>query len=219
MYNLSCPTCLGAAADYESSMEVLGELQCAIQAAGFNPGPLDGLWGKKTSAALNKFAKTIGAADGLDDATFEALGLDPAEVAAAITYQKGNKGERPVGFVPESAMMCGVPKVGAAGFFVRNWKWMLGLGVASAAAIGIGIYVAKKRGASPSMGTIYTYNNPYLKATYGRAGRGRRGLGYTYSNPWLKQAGYAGRARGRRGLGYTYNNVWLKQAGYAGRRR
>lgn len=224
MYNIQTP--LGAFAEdvevysdfaaaidsYEASMEVVGELQCTLQQRGFDPGPLDGLWGTKTQKALTAFAKSVGQTKGLTAATLADLGLDLAEVEAARSYQATNKAQRPEGYVPNSVLACGglldIPGAAAAGGFVkRNWKWLAAAGVLTVAAVGIGAYVAmrKKDEEEAAFGLItpetnpgYLYQNQYLQQIYGLKGyrgRGRRSMGmiaaeppiYTYQNPWLQQ--------------------------------
>ena len=195
---------------YEASMEVIGELQCTLQQRGFDPGPLDGLWGTKTQKGLVAFAKSVGQTKGLTAPTMAELGLDLAEVETAKAYQAAHKGERPVGHIPNSVLNCGalfaVPGAAAAGgFFRRNWKWLLAAGVLVGASVGVAAYIAmrKRDEEEPAFGLItpeanpgFLYQNQYLQQIYGLKGaRGRRGMGmiaaeptlFTYQNPWLQQ--------------------------------
>jgi hypothetical protein len=205
---------------YEASMEAIAQLQCALSQRGIDPGPLDGLWGKKTQGALTKLAKEIGQ-KAMSAPVMAELGVDLAEIEAAKQYQADHKQERPAAYIPSAATQCGagifeVPGTAAAaagGFLKRNWKWLVAAGVLTAGAIGVGAYVAmrgKDEGDEfgaiiPSNNPGFLYNNQYLQQTYGLRGRGR-GLGRMR------------RRRGRRGMGlvttdsiYTYQNPWLQQ--------
>jgi peptidoglycan hydrolase-like protein with peptidoglycan-binding domain len=52
------------------------EIQKSLEAKGYNPGPLDGIYGRLTTAAVNKFQADKGLARGqLTVETVEALGL------------------------------------------------------------------------------------------------------------------------------------------------
>jgi peptidoglycan hydrolase-like protein with peptidoglycan-binding domain len=55
------------------------EIQRALKERGYNPGPIDGQWGSKTSAALKRFERDHNLrADGkLDSLALIALGLGP----------------------------------------------------------------------------------------------------------------------------------------------
>jgi len=55
------------------------EIQTALKELGYDPGPIDGQWGPKTSAALRRFERDNDLrADGqLDSLTLIALGLGP----------------------------------------------------------------------------------------------------------------------------------------------
>ena len=55
------------------------EIQTALAQQGYNPGPIDGDWGSKSSAALKRFEKANGLrADGkLDSLALIILGLGP----------------------------------------------------------------------------------------------------------------------------------------------
>jgi hypothetical protein len=57
------------------------KVQKTLQEMGYNPGPLDGLWGKKTKNALIKFQNDHGLSmtGKLDSTTKEKLGLIPLE--------------------------------------------------------------------------------------------------------------------------------------------
>jgi hypothetical protein len=62
------------AAKYDATVE---QVQKKLQELGYDPGPADGLWGKKTEAAVKKFQKDHGLAvtGKLDEDTKEKLGL------------------------------------------------------------------------------------------------------------------------------------------------
>jgi len=143
--------------DYSSAMEVIGQLQCALQRAGYDPGGLDGLWGKNTETAVSALVKAGG--------SYATLGLNEADIQAAIAYQKTKKAERPAGFVPTSVMACGIPGAAAAGWAGRNWPWLAG-GTIAAGVIATAIYFAMRKPAP------------------------KHSMGFTYNNPWAKQAGY-----------------------------
>jgi peptidoglycan hydrolase-like protein with peptidoglycan-binding domain len=59
------------------------ELQSALRARGYDPGPIDGQWGARSAAALKRFEKDHDLpADGqLDSLAVITLGLGPARVA------------------------------------------------------------------------------------------------------------------------------------------
>ena len=63
------------------------EIQTALAKRGYNPGPIDGRWGSKTSAALKRFEKGHGLrADGkLDCLSLIILGLGPERLASMST--------------------------------------------------------------------------------------------------------------------------------------
>ncbi|MEZ4395312.1 MAG: peptidoglycan-binding domain-containing protein [Candidatus Krumholzibacteriia bacterium] len=55
---------------------VVSELQRALKGAGFDPGPIDGIYGRQTQGALTAYQKSKGlASGGLTYATIEALGI------------------------------------------------------------------------------------------------------------------------------------------------
>lgn len=223
----------GVVDSYEASMEVIGELQCAISQQGFDPGPLDGLWGTKTQKGLKAYAKSIGQATAMSAPTLAALGLDLTEVQAAKDYQTAHKGERPAAYIPSAVTRCGgvfdVPGAAAAGGFMkRNWKWLTAAGVLTAGAIGVGAWLALRNkdeeealsGIIAGSPQSYLYGNQYLQQTYG-LGRARSGRASGTVMPRYAKRGM-GRAprrpRSRRGMGlvttdsvFTYENPWLQQ--------
>jgi len=71
------------------SRERMKQIQMALKERGYDPGPIDGMWGSKSSAALKRFEKDNKLpADGkLDSLALITLGLGPdrAPVAAART--------------------------------------------------------------------------------------------------------------------------------------
>lgn len=196
---------------YEASMEVVGELQCALSQKGFDPGPLDGLWGSKTEKGLVAFAKSIQSSEskGFNAPAMAALGLDLAEVSEAVSFQEaaGKKG-RPKAYIPTSVTRCGagifdIPGTAAAGTFLeKNWKWLAAAGVLTAGAIGVGTWLALRKkdddverefGAiMPSAPQSYLYGNQYLQQTYGLGRTGR--VSGTVLPHYAKQ--------GMRGLGH-----------------
>jgi peptidoglycan hydrolase-like protein with peptidoglycan-binding domain len=60
------------------------QIQTALRKRGYDPGPIDGQWGSKTSAALKRFEKDHNLpADGkLDSLALITLGLGPQRTAA-----------------------------------------------------------------------------------------------------------------------------------------
>ena len=156
MYHLALSG-LGAVSDYTASMEVIGQLQCALLRAGYDPGGLDGLWGTKSKAAVAALVKAGGG--------YATLGLNEADVTAAIAYQAAHKTERPAGYIPDAVAKCsGIPGAFVGGGWMgRNWPWLVG-GVVAAGVIGTAAYFATRK---PS-----------------------RSMGFTYDNPWARQAGY-----------------------------
>lgn len=231
----------GVVDTYEASMEVIGELQCALSQQGFDPGPLDGLWGTKTQKGLTAYAKSIGQDKGLSAPTLAALGLDLAEVEAAKQYQAAHKGERPAAYIPSAVTRCGgifdVPGAAVAGGFLkRNWKWLTAAGVLTAGAIGVGAWLAMRgKDEGDEFGAIipgspqsYLYGNQYLQQTYGLGRAGRERATGTVMPHYAKRRSMGrarsgrramGRARrGRRSMGlvttdhvFTYENPWLQQ--------
>jgi peptidoglycan hydrolase-like protein with peptidoglycan-binding domain len=84
-----------AGTDTSGRLQVLAE-QCALEAAGFSPGLLDGLPGPKTEVALHAFQRSlVGSRTGnLDRATAAALGLSdehPATATYVITMDDGKE--------------------------------------------------------------------------------------------------------------------------------
>jgi hypothetical protein len=223
---------------YEASMEIIGELQCALSQKGINPGPLDGLWGTQTQKGLAAFAKSIDQT-AMAATTMAELGLDLGEVEAAKQYQADHKSERPTAYMPSAAMQCGgifdVPGAAAAatgGFLKRNWKWLAAAGVLTVGAVGIGAWVALRKKSDEEdemlpgreLGAImaegnpgYLYGNQYLQQTYGLRGRGRgRGMGQMPSRRQMgtvmPRRGRRSMGRGRRGLGLiTTDSVFTYQ--------
>lgn len=65
--------------DYES--EIVFQTQRNLQELGYNPGPLDGIWGKKTQSALKKFQhdNALTNTGKLDSATKKKLGIISSE--------------------------------------------------------------------------------------------------------------------------------------------
>lgn len=65
------------------SRERYKQIQVALKERGYDPGPIDGQWGSKTSAALKRFERDHGLpADGkLDSLALITLGLGPQRVA------------------------------------------------------------------------------------------------------------------------------------------
>jgi hypothetical protein len=67
---------VGENPDKESTL--IARIQQALAKLGYNPGPIDGLWGGMTSGALLKFqeAESLPATGQINEATLEALGVD-----------------------------------------------------------------------------------------------------------------------------------------------
>jgi peptidoglycan hydrolase-like protein with peptidoglycan-binding domain len=72
------------------------QIQRALKQHGYDPGPLDGEWGSKTSAALKRFQKDRDLhADGkLDALTLITLGLGPRRDAAATSQQPAEMADK-----------------------------------------------------------------------------------------------------------------------------
>ncbi|MDX1972569.1 MAG: peptidoglycan-binding domain-containing protein, partial [Candidatus Sumerlaeia bacterium] len=67
---------VGENPDKESTL--IARIQQALANLGYNPGPIDGLWGGMTSSALLKFqeAESLPATGQINEATLEALGVE-----------------------------------------------------------------------------------------------------------------------------------------------
>lgn len=60
------------------SRDLVRALQSALEEEGFDPGPIDGIFGSGTRSALNAFQSANGLAEGgVSDETLEALGVEP----------------------------------------------------------------------------------------------------------------------------------------------
>jgi peptidoglycan hydrolase-like protein with peptidoglycan-binding domain len=72
------------------------QIQLALKRRGYDPGPIDGEWGSKTSAALKRFEKDHDLrADGkLDALTLITLGLGPQRQAAATSQQPAEMADK-----------------------------------------------------------------------------------------------------------------------------
>ena len=59
------------------SDKTIKQAQNRLKELGYNPGPVDGIWGKKTEAAIKKFQqeKNLQVTGELDEKTREKLGL------------------------------------------------------------------------------------------------------------------------------------------------
>jgi len=78
------------------SRERYKQIQLALKQRGYNPGPIDGEWGSKTSAALKRFEKDHDLrADGkLDALTLITLGLGPRRQASEISRQPADTADK-----------------------------------------------------------------------------------------------------------------------------
>jgi len=65
--------------------QLLRDVQKELKAEGINPGPIDGIWGPKTSRGVREFQKAHGLEDSgqLNGKTLSALGIDDGRTAAA----------------------------------------------------------------------------------------------------------------------------------------
>ena len=65
------------------------QIQRALKARGYNPGPIDGRWGSRSAAALKRFERDHDLpADGrLDALVLIMLGLGPKRSARALDYK------------------------------------------------------------------------------------------------------------------------------------
>ncbi len=66
------------------------QVQQTLASLGVDPGPIDGLWGKRTQAALKKFQEKRGltVTGKLDEATKVALGVGPEKVTPDMTINR-----------------------------------------------------------------------------------------------------------------------------------
>jgi len=66
------------------------EIQAALKEHGFDPGPVDGQWGPKTSAALKRFerANNLRADGQLDSLALIVLGLGPKRLSSIARNAK-----------------------------------------------------------------------------------------------------------------------------------
>lgn len=59
------------------SGDVISRVQRALQSAGHNPGPIDGIYGRQTGAAVRSYQQANGlATGGLTLSTIEKLGIE-----------------------------------------------------------------------------------------------------------------------------------------------
>jgi len=67
-------------------------LQQRLADAGFNPGPIDGIFGGLTAQAVSQFqsAKSLPATGAVDQATWSALTVDPG--VSSVVYRRGDRG-------------------------------------------------------------------------------------------------------------------------------
>ena len=65
------------------------QIQTALARRGFSPGPIDGQWGSKTSAALKRFeqAHNLRADGRLDSLTLIVLGLGPRRLSSVSSEE------------------------------------------------------------------------------------------------------------------------------------
>lgn len=98
----------------------VAKAQTALTAAGYNPGPVDGIWGPKTAAAVLAFQKSSGlkSSGQLDAATTAAL---YGGVSEPVPEAK-----------PATVTVAGIN---------RNWLIIGAIGM-----IGLGIYYTNKKG-------------------------------------------------------------------------
>ena len=73
-----CPAILRIVRQQPLLHEVNRAVQRRLRNLGFNPGPLDGIWGRKTTSALLRYqaAQGLPATGVLDRATIRALGIE-----------------------------------------------------------------------------------------------------------------------------------------------
>ena len=75
IFFISLPFCLSASFSSE-----IYKVQVALKQKGYNPGPLDGFWGKSTKMAIEKFQSDMNlpVTGDLDEQTKKALGIEAA---------------------------------------------------------------------------------------------------------------------------------------------
>lgn len=79
------PAAQGGSAPDAKDQRLVRKVQQELKAEGIDPGPIDGLWGPKTSRAVRQFQKEarIDASGQLDARTLSALGIAAGDTAAA----------------------------------------------------------------------------------------------------------------------------------------
>src|SRR5215470_14698890 len=88
---------LGEEADYDPAQARLAGVQRLLVIAGYDANPIDGLEGKKTSAALDQFLKDRKLpADAANGATFLAVMLDAVKEADGVGFSWCNETPHPV---------------------------------------------------------------------------------------------------------------------------
>lgn len=134
--------------------ELVGQLQSRLQASGFDPGKIDGVWGPKTSAALNKVRAAAKLPEGTERFVViqQGLGVDPATASRmrdAINFQLAARAVPGKALVkrPEGGLLSRGLPAAAVGLTKKWWVWAL-LVVGLGAAGTITYFVIKKRGES-----------------------------------------------------------------------
>ncbi|HZM37194.1 MAG TPA: peptidoglycan-binding domain-containing protein [Burkholderiales bacterium] len=79
------PAAQGGTAPDAKDQRLVRQVQQELKAEGIDPGPIDGLWGPRTSRAVRQFQKQaqIDASGQLDARTLSALGIAGDQTAAA----------------------------------------------------------------------------------------------------------------------------------------
>lgn len=114
-------------------------VQQALAAKGFDPGVIDGIWGKRTEAAVRAFQTARGLqADGiLGPLTRAALGLEPAAQADAID-------DPALPWLLEARRLLGIRETPGKGnnYVILDWADELGIPYASDDIAWCGLFVA-----------------------------------------------------------------------------
>lgn len=83
----------GATTPTATDPQLVRKVQQELKAEGINPGPIDGIWGPKTSQAVQQFQQKRGlqASGQLDARTLSALGVAGGQTAAAGGNQESKE--------------------------------------------------------------------------------------------------------------------------------